>query len=226
MREEQFHAAIGNRHLAPPHLRFGVYRNNAASALINALRVRFPVTSELLGPQAFAQQARDYGFANLPASPVLIGYGAEFAETLEAPLSDVAHLENIWWNAYHAAEAEGLAFDALAQKSPEVLAGTRFVFHPSCGLMSSHVNAGTVWQSVRDGEPAAFEPTPQHLLVARPDADVEVKLLPLASYDFIAALAAGKSLAEAYEHSAATHPEFDLARELTAVLNHRVIIGT
>ena len=225
MREEQFHAAIGNRSMAPPHVRFGVYRNNVASALINALRVRFPVTSELLGPQAFAQQARDYGFANLPASPVLIGYGAEFAETLEAPWSDVAHLENLWWNAYHAAEAEGLAADALSRKSPEDLAETRFTFHPSFGLMSSPVNAGTVWQSARDGKPAAFEPTPEHMLVARPEAEVEVKLLPLSSHDFIAALAVGKTLAEAYEQSAAIHPGFDLALELAAVLNHRIITG-
>ena len=225
MREEQFHAAIGNRNLAPPHLRFGVYRNNVAVALINALGVRFPVTMKLMGTQAFAEKAGSYALANLPASPVLIDYGSAFADKLDAPLSDVARLENLWWGAYHAAEAEGLAADALSRKSPEEMAEMRFTLHPSFGLMSSPVNAGTVWQSARDGKPAAFEWTAQHLLVARPDAEVEVKLLPLASHDFIAALAVGKTLAEAYEQSAATHPGFDLAGELAALLNHRIFIG-
>jgi Putative DNA-binding domain len=225
MREEQFHAAIGNRRLAPPHIRFGVYRNNVASALINALRVRFPVTARLLGAQDFARQAGDFALANLPASPVLIGYGGDFAKTLNAPVREVARLENLWWTAYHAAEAEGLAADALTQKSPEELADTRFTFHPSFGLMASPYNTGTVWQSGRDGQPVALEAKPQHLLVARPDADVDVRVLPASSHDFIAALAAGRTLAEAFEQSAAAHPGFDLAHELAALLSHRIIIG-
>lgn len=225
MREGEFHAAIGDRNLSPPHIRFGVYRNNVASALINALRVRFPVTATLLGAGEFAQQAGDYALANLPDSPVLINYGADFAENCEPQLRDVARLENLWWNAYHAAEADSLAAGALAQMSPETLAETRFSFHPSFGLMSSAFNTGTVWQSARDGVTAAFEASPQHLLVARPDADVEVKILPPSSHDFIAALAAKKTLAEAYEHCTGFHPDFDLGHELAAVLGHRIIIG-
>jgi hypothetical protein len=225
MREIEFHAAIGNRALAPPHIRFGVYRNNVASALINALRVRFPVTAGLLGASEFAMRAGDYALANLPGSPVLITYGAAFAGTLEPPLQDMARLENLWWNAYHAAEADALAPGALSQKSPESLAGTRFAFHPSMGLMSSAFNVGTVWRGTRDGKPAAFDPQPEYLLVARPEAGVDVKVLPSASHSFIAGLAGGKTLAEAYEHSAGLHPEFDLAAELAALLSHRIIIG-
>lgn len=225
MREEQFQAAIGNRALPPPHLRFGVYRNNVASALINALRVRFPVTASLLGADEFNSRAGDFALANLPDSPVLITFGAAFAETLEPPLHDVARFENLWWKAYHAGEADVLAPDVLARKSPEALAETRFAFHPSMGLMSSACNVGTVWQQTRDGKPAEFRSQQEYLLVARPEADVEVKVLPPSSHGFIAALAAGESLAEAYEHSAGLYPEFDLTAELAALLSHRIIIG-
>ena len=37
MRAEDFNRAIGDAGRAPPHLRFGVYRNNVTAALVTAL---------------------------------------------------------------------------------------------------------------------------------------------------------------------------------------------
>ncbi len=105
MREEQFHAAIGASKAPFPHPRFGVYRNNVTSALINALRVRFPVTAQIAGDKDFAEAAGQFALSNLPQSPVLIDYGAELAGQFEEPIASVARLENLWWHAYHAEEA-------------------------------------------------------------------------------------------------------------------------
>lgn len=225
MREEQFHAAIGSVKVPFPHRRFGIYRNNVASALINALRVRFPVTARIAGAREFSEIAGEFALNNLPQSPVLIGYGTELALRFEEPIASVARLENLWWHAYHAEEADAVTPDALLGIVPEELAAMTFRFHPSFGLMSSNCNAGSVWLAVRDGLEADFKDEPQYLLVARPDADVEVKLLPQASYEFIAALAGDATLADAFEGCAANHGTFDLASELAALLSHRIVVG-
>ncbi len=115
--------------------------------------------------------------------------------------------------------------DALLGRDPETLAATRFGFHPSFGLMSSNFNAGSVWLAVREGKSAEFNAEPQYLLAARPEADVEVKVLLQPSYNFIAALAAGATLGEAFESCAASHGAFDLGSELAALFSHRIIVG-
>lgn len=225
MREAQFHQAIADRAVSPPHLRFGIYRNNVAAALINALRVRYPVTVKLLGPQAFAALAGGFALSHLPSSAVLIEYGAEFPQTLAAPVSDVARLESLWWSAYHAAEAEPMDLSVLTALPPEALAAARFTLHPSLGVMTSAFNVGAVWEAARCGAAADFAAEDHCLLVARPEAEVTVTVLKRPSYDFIAALAAGNTLAESLETCAQDHDGFDFATEIAGLLSHRIITG-
>ena len=93
-----------------PLKRFNVYRGNVAGALGEALAVRYPVVRRLVGAEFFQAMAREYGLANPPHSPVLIHYGADFADFIagfepakSVPyLSDVARLDSAHWEAYHA----------------------------------------------------------------------------------------------------------------------------
>ncbi len=80
MQAAEFHRAIADFTQTEPHPRFGVYRNNVTAALINALKVRYPVVEKTVGAEAFASLALAYIAKHLPQSPVLIGYGADFPE--------------------------------------------------------------------------------------------------------------------------------------------------
>ena len=97
MREEQFSAAIGNWSAEPPHPRFGIYRNNVASALINALRVRYPVTAQLVGKDFFAAMAGAYADKERPSSAVLIDYGNSFPVFIRAfaPAASLLYLGDV-----------------------------------------------------------------------------------------------------------------------------------
>jgi hypothetical protein len=223
MRESEFHAAIANRFLPSPHIRFGVYRNNVNAALVNALGVRFPATSTLLGGEEFARRALAFALQDLPRSPVLIDYGEAFAETLQEPVSDVARLENLWWKAYHCADVEPVATDFLAAFAPEELFGLRFRFHPSLGLIRVANSAASTWSAARQGEIMAFGNAQEHVLVARPEADVHVTLLTPSSFQFISMLAEGASLGAVAD--ALVAPGFDLAAEIAGLLKHQIIIG-
>jgi hypothetical protein len=187
--------------------RFSVYRNNVAMSLIASLEKRYPVTRRLVGDNFFRAMAGAFVAANKPSSPVLIHYGAEFpafADTFQpareiAYLPDVARLENAWVESYHSAELTTLELSDLAAIDPERLSEVRFEFHPAVRLLCFAHPAASIWSAHQvPGEPRAPECWgPEEALIARPGADVAVRVLPLSGYDFAAALLAGAPLGEA-----------------------------
>jgi hypothetical protein len=236
MLEQAFGAAVRDFAVPPPHPRMAVYRNNIASALINALRVRYPAVANIAGKKAFAELAGSYALANLPSDPVLIHYGGSFPEFIagsetsgEFPwLADVARLESLWWNAYHAAEAEPLAAQALAGMPAEKLFDLALRFHPSASLFSSPYPVGSIWEACKQGLDwrGAAEGSSERLFVVRPRAEVHVSKIGEASHAFLSQLMSGKPLGPAYETLAAAFPGFELNRELTSLIQSNAIIGT
>ena len=231
MDSASFDRAIGDFAAPLPHPRFSVYRNNVRAALINALRVRYPVTEQLTGAAFFAAMAGEFAIANRPASAVLIGYGAEFADFIAgfSPastlpyLADVARLESHWWRAYHAADAAPLLAADFAAVAPDTWAETRFTFHPSLSLMASGFSVGSVWEAHYGGPAMADIETgkPEFILVARPFADVTLRRITLEAHEFLGRLMAGGTLGEAAE----AMPHVDLASHLTALTKLNIITG-
>jgi hypothetical protein len=200
-------AATRRRDGRPVERRFAVYRNNVAVALIGALEARYPVVRRLVGDDFFRGMAGAYVAAEKPRSPALIHYGDGFPDFVArfppaasiAYLADVARLENAWVEAYHAAEASALGLDALASIAPDALETLRFRPHPAARLIRFAHPAASIWAgSQGEGEPRAPEVwSAEEALVARPDADVFVRVLPLGGFAFAAALFSGASLGEA-----------------------------
>jgi hypothetical protein len=191
----------------PDARRFAVYRNNVVVGLIGALEMRYPVTRRLVGDEFFRGLARAFITVHKPASPVLIHYGAGFADFIESfepareipYLPDVARVENAWVEAYHSADAASLALSDLAAIEPERLGEFVFTFHPAVRLLRLAHPAASIWAGHQGtGAPRAPERwAPEDALVARPEADVAVRILPEGGCAFAAALRAGASLAEA-----------------------------
>jgi len=206
-------AATRRRDGQPVERRFAVYRNNVAVALIGALEGRYPVVRRLVGDDFFRGMAGAYVAAEKPRSPILIDYGATFADFVAgfppaaeiAYLADVARLENAWVEAYHAAEADPLGLDALAAIAPEALATLRLRPHPAARLLRFAHPAASIW-AASQGDSAPRPPeiwAAEAALVTRPDADVFVRVLPPGGDAFAAALFSGASLGEAAERFAA-----------------------
>ena len=94
--------------------RFAVYRNNVAHSLSRALASRYPVIERLVGEDFFRPLAAAFIAAHPPASPMLFQWGGEFPGFLagfpplrDLPyLADVAELEWLRGQAYHAADAQ------------------------------------------------------------------------------------------------------------------------
>ncbi len=235
MKEHELHLALRDWALPLKQPRLRIYRNNVSAALVNALKVRFPVTAQLVGDHFFFAMAHDFADANRPQSAVLIAYGDAFpgfvrgfapAETVPY-LADVAALENLWWRAYHAAEADALTPASLAELGEEAWAGLRFCFHPSVGLMRSEHAAASIWFAHNGGTAmhAVCTGEPECILVSRPDSDVVLRIISPANYSFLEALFAGECLADAVETAAGQHPGFDAAEQIVALLSLQLLTG-
>jgi hypothetical protein len=213
--------------------RFGVYRNNVVAGLVTALAARFPVARRLVGDDFFFAMAKIYVFDNPPRSPLMFRYGGSFPAFVEgfapaAPvpyLADVARLEFLRGEAFHAADAVPLAARQFARLSPDALLATRLTVHPSMRLLSSRFPVVSIWKAHQDSadDPVVEEWSAEAALVARPEFSVEVRVLPPGAPAFLSALAGGAPIGKAAAR-AAGEDGFDLARTLTVMLEARLAV--
>jgi hypothetical protein len=188
--------------------RMNTYRRNVHASLIGVLENRFPVVARLTGPEFFRAMAQLYLKQNLPLSPVLLDYGGEFPDFIasfdpanDVPyLADVARLEWLQNEAYHAADAMPLTAQALAELKPDTLAKTVFHLHPSMRLLRSPFPILAIWRTNAhdaDIRPVDAAASGDDLLIVRPHLDVEIHVLPPGAFVLFGELAAGQCLADA-----------------------------
>lgn len=218
-----------------PAVRFGIYRNNVAVALVDALADTFPVTQELVGEPFFRAMARVFATGAPPRSPVLARYGEEFPAFVAGfppaaglpYLADLARLELARVRAYHAADAPAVAPDRLQGllADPDALPRLRLGLHPSVQVLRSPFAVGSLWHAHRGGPPiSVIDPyRPEALLILRDGLDVGVVLLAEGAADLIDRLLEGSPLGEAAGLSLASQPDLDLAATLAILIRHHAI---
>lgn len=222
--------AVSTKNGEPVKRRFNVYRNNVAAGMIEALRATYPAVDKLVGDAFFAAAARVYLERHPPRSPLLFRYGEGFGDFLDGfppaastpYLGDVARLEWARLKAYHAADLEPLALDALnALVQREREAGAEvgklgITLHPSLGLIRSRWPVVSLWAaSTGQGEPSSVDmKRAERALVIRPSLVVETSTLPWGGFTFMSALAKGNSLEEAAGATVDAAADFDLTEHL------------
>lgn len=249
---EHFAAALLDPALAPPAglcswngsdpaQRFGVYRNNVAASLVEALADSFPVVQALVGAEFFRAMAHEFVRTSPPASPVLACYGedipdfvATFTPAATVPyLGDVARLEYARVLAFHAADAAPVPAPELAAllADPHRLPGLRLQLSPSLRLLRSDWAIASLWAAHQVGAQQAddmlakIDPAiGENVLVVRCRWEVEVRVLAAGDCRFLEELLAGRALIEA-SMAVADFPDFDLAAALALLLRAEAITG-
>jgi len=220
----------------PSAKRFAVYRNNVVVGLVEALQANYPAVCRIVGDEFFQAMARVYVVSEPPASPILLDYGAGFADFIaifepaaSLPyLPDVARIERAWTEAYNAREAVPMSPAALAAIPTDRIADTRFTLHPSLRIARSQFPALTIWRmNIDDGVPAPvdIESGGEDALVMRAAADVEVRSMPPGGAAFLASFGMGKTLAEAAKSAMKIHAPFDLSASLLALISAGAFVG-
>jgi hypothetical protein len=220
---------------APDARRFAVYRNNVTVGLIGSLEARYPVSRRIVGDDFFRAMARLYVSVHRPRSPLMVAYGDDFPDFIDARISevqagpnldylpDVARLENAWVEAYHAEDALVATVGEIAALSADQLPETRIGFHPAVRLLRLATPAASIWSS-HQGDAVPSAPSDwigEDALVTRPDCDVRVRILPPLAYDFSLSLREGATLIEAA--LALNDPAFDLGTHLVGLIESGAI---
>ncbi|MDN5926024.1 MAG: putative DNA-binding domain-containing protein [Hyphomicrobiales bacterium] len=220
----------------PSPRRFAVYRNNVVVGLVEALKANHPAVCRIVGEEFFDAMARAFVVSGPSASPILLDYGAGFADFIaefqpvaDVPyLADVARIERAWTEAYHAPEAIAMTPEALAAIPEDQIAGLTFSLHPSLRMVWSRFPALTIWRmNIGDGIPAPVDLTAggEDALLIRPAADVEIRAMPPGGYEFVEALKQRQSLTGAMRTALGADPRFDLSGNLRELIAAGAVIN-
>lgn len=208
--------------------RYNVYRNNVTVSLITALTSIFPAVERITGPDFFRAMARFHVRQTPPKSPLLFEYGRDFPDFIDGYeyaahmpwLSDVARIERLWLDSYHAADAPAISPAAFAAAAPEALGDLTFTPHPATRLVSSVHPAVTIFAMNRGKGPVSrVENRAEDGLITRIGDEVTVRLLAPGHADFLRALLGGHSLANAVASAFETEPSFDLPGAIGEMLS-------
>jgi hypothetical protein len=243
--QAEFAAALFSAHApVPPSIkgsalrradrRFAVYRNNVTVGLVEALAARFPVVKRLVGDEFFAALARNYVRHEPPLSPLLIHYGATFANFVQhfepakplPYLADVARLEYARGRAYHCADVDPLPREVFSALSGDRVGAARLTLHPSVSVIGSAFPLFSIWQV---NQARAVSPVEdwraEAVLVARPLVEVKTLRLNAGIAAFLTALQSGRTIAEAAEAGSAGAPEFDAAEGLAELIGQNLAVA-
>jgi hypothetical protein len=235
-REESVPVDITAHNASTPTKRFNVYRNNVFVSLTEAIRAKFPVVERLLGTEFAGAMARVYVEKNLPTSPVMLTYGAtypDFLKTFEPVahhpyMPDVARLEWLRLESYHAADATSIGIEQLGTIAPEALGDVRFQLRPSSRLITSPYPILSIWHTnTHDENVEAIDVNAggQDALIIRPELEVLIVPLEAGEYMFITSLARGDTLDDAATITLETFDVFSLDQALVKLFQAGVVVG-
>lgn len=234
--QENFALALLDPERSPPAVlghgglkkRFDVYRNNVVFSLTEALASTYPVVRQVVGAEFFSAMARVFITLHPPVSPVLMVYGEAFPEFLAdfepvaalPYLPDLARLEFLQVESYHAADAQPLAAGVLGAVRPHDLADLRFEAHPATRLLVAGFAVGSIWLAHHDflALDAVDPDTAESILVTRPRLEVNLAVLRPGQSAFIRDILSGAALGVAVETVLDTEPDFDVAGTLNTLL--------
>ena len=210
---------------SPAGKRFDVYRNNVAAGLTEALETGFPAIRKLVGNSNFKLLAGAHIRLHPPASPLMMHYGEAMPGFLEsfAPvarypyLPDVARLELALRQSYHAADSDPVDPAIVRRLKGGPLMASRIGLAAAVRLVRSRWPVHSVWRfNMEPGSPKP-EMRGENVLIARPEFDPVMTVLPKGGGAFLSALMDGSTVAESIETALERVPGFDPSPTLEAL---------
>lgn len=216
-------------------MRINIYRNAIIGNLINALKDSYPVVFDLLGEAYFRQAAKVYIKQYPSQSGDLNQYGEYFADFLQTLpdiqnfnyVVDIARLEWLMLQAFHAQNAAQFDFQKLAKIPAEQYSQLHFNLIPSCYLLPSNYNILTIWQAHKENnlENIQLKEQKSYIGIYRPT--LEVILMPLSYFEylFLQALQQQKNLEAAMLMIQEINQEVSIEQILQKMVVEKVIDG-
>lgn len=224
-----------------PGARLAIHLRHYATSLATAIGDKFPATAWVVGAAAMREAARAYVRACPPLQPCIAEYGRDFprflarhASAASLPyLGELAELEWAVAQASIAVDVPSLSWAELASRGAERLLDSTLALQPGAHYLRCAWRVDELVQAYLGGTaPERFVlldvPTPIEILGAR--GAFRLTRLESATFEFRAALAAGRAIGDAAEIALAIEPTFDPGNALRALVDARLVtnqsIGT
>jgi hypothetical protein len=214
--------------------RLAVYRNNVFHNYREALRDVHPVVERLVGEDFFRFAAHRYIGQYRSTQGNLHAFGDRFAEFLAAfppaaglpYLADVARLEWLVHESFHAADRPRLATARLARVPSPAHGQLIFMLHPACRLLASQFPVHLIWEANQPGASAAvsLDGDDTRLLIRRRDYAVDIEAIGSAEFAMLQACAEGQPLARALARAQDAGRDFDLTDFLARRIGDGVLV--
>lgn len=209
---------------------FAVYRNTVVKACIDALQANYPAVNRLVGDEWMRAAAAVYARKALPGLPMLLEYGADFAEFLarlepaaELPyLPGVARLDRFWTEAHIAATENPLNAAAIAQLAEGNFYRMRLQPHAAARwAWCAEAPAYTIWSRNRSDaqDDTEIDWHAEGALLTRPRDAVTWRALDQAGCVFLDTCANGGTVAEATQAALDLDRKADLSKLIVTLLD-------
>ncbi len=199
----------------------GVYRNTIALGLADSLAASYPTVVTVVGEDWMREAAILFARDHPPADAVLLAYGGDFPDWLEAfapaadmpYLADIARIDRLWTEAHIAADADMMAPHAIASLAPEDFDTVRLALLPSVRLARFGTGIADLWRALRSDAPDAIDlaPEPQAIVLWRPGGEVQSRTIGDGAFAFLGTCADRGSVAAAALAAVSAAPDADLS---------------
>ncbi len=200
--------------------RLDIYRNNVFYSLGSALGDLYPVVKKLTGADFFNATASVYLHKHPPRRAAMVDFGEEFPDflqqfehTVSLPwLADVARLELMWHQSFHATDLDSLGVNEFAAIPVDELVTIRLAVHPSIRLLVSRYPILQIWEANQDGhaddESIDLDAGGEAVCIYRYNNEVLLTKQDLPSCILLMALGEGETLGDAASAAQAIAPDY------------------
>ncbi len=209
---------------------FAIYRNTVLKGCIDALQANYPAINRLVGEEWLRAAAEVYVRDALPALPMLLHYGTDFADFLARfePAAELSYLPGVarldrFWTEVHAATSEDTLIPAaLTQLASGNFFRTRLQPHAATRwAWFGSAPIYTIWSrnrsdAVVDGD---IDWHAEGALLTRPLDTVQWRALDRAGCAFLDTCAAGGTVTDAAQAALEAQPDADLGQLMASLLD-------
>ena len=217
--------------------RLQIYRNNIHISLREALSAVYPVLEKLVGTEFFRHLASHYIVAHPSDSGNIHTFGGELpAFVKDFPgleglpyLSDVAHMEWLYHEVFHAPPGQSSDLNALLEVTEDQLQKLRFDISPACRWLHSGYPVLNIWQANQDDsesdEIINLDQGETWLLVLRNSSHIEFHTISRGIYALVNSLHLNNTFTEACAHLMNIDPECDISAAVQYMISKKIISG-
>ena len=213
--------------------RLAIYRNNTLQSLSESVVDLYPSIEHVVGRDFLIATAKEYLKVAPPCSAALLNFGLDFPDFLAvfehtknyAYLPDLARIDMLRHQAYHAADEIPLTANQLQKIPLEELAQSRIQLPTSCYILASPFKTYSLWEDIHtptDNE-IQIDGT-EHTLIYRNNLHVKTTKISKEAYCFLSKIKNGHTLGNSLEDTQKEHTNCNTSELFALLITYQLII--